>query len=118
MMVAGYTLNALLTFGYLFVSNPIQLFFIQIGLGIAEAIGTPLWDSLYAASLNREHATYAWGLSSGQSQIVSGLAFALGGVLVYYFSFDLLFIVMGGIQLLAAFVTAQLLRNNPTAGPL
>lgn len=118
MMVAGYTLNALLTFGYLFVSNPLQLFFIQVGLGIAEAIGTPLWDSLYAASLQREHETYAWGLSSGQSQIVSGLAFALGGVLVYYFSFELLFIIMGSVQLVAALVTAQLLRNKPTTGSL
>lgn len=95
MMVMGYTLNALLTFGYLWVTSPLQLFWIQVGLGVAEAIGTPLWDSLYAASLHREHQTYAWGLSSGQSQIVSGLAFALGGLLTYYYSFDVLFIVMG-----------------------
>jgi MFS family permease len=116
MMVLGYTLNALLTFGYLFVETPFQLFWIQVGLGIAEAIGTPLWDSLYASSLHREHETYAWGLSSGQSQIVSGLAFALGGLLTYYYSFDVLFIAMGTIQILAAVVTAQLLRNNAPSG--
>lgn len=117
MMVLGYTLNALLTFGYLWVSSPLQLFWIQVGLGVAEAIGTPLWDSLYASSLHREHQTYAWGLSTGQSQIVSGLAFALGGVLTYYYSIELLFIAMGCIQLLAAVVTAQLLRNNSASGP-
>ena len=101
----------------MFVSNPVQLFFIQIGLGIAEAIGTPLWDSLYSSSLHREHETYAWGLSSGQSQIVSGLAFALGGLLTFYYSFDVLFFVMGTIQLMAAVVTAQLLRNETTTSP-
>jgi len=116
MMILGYTLNAFLTFGYLFVSTPLQLFWIQVGLGIAEAIGTPLWDSLYASSLHKDHETYAWGLSSGQSQIVSGLAFGLGGVLTYYYSFEVLFIVMGSIQLVAAVVTAQLLRDNPSAG--
>ncbi len=111
MMVVGYTLNALLTFCYLFVQHPLQLFFLQVGLGIAEAIGTPLWDTLYASSLHRDHETYAWGLSSGQSQIVSGLAFAIGGLLAYYFSFELLFISMGVVQLIAAAVTAQLLRK-------
>jgi hypothetical protein len=40
-MVAGYALNALFTFGYLFVSSPWHLFFVQAGLGVAEAIGTP-----------------------------------------------------------------------------
>lgn len=40
-MVAGYALNAIFTFCYLFVSNSFQLFLVQAGLGIAEAIGTP-----------------------------------------------------------------------------
>lgn len=118
MMVLGYTLNALLTFCYLFVQNPLQLFLIQVGLGVAEAIGTPLWDSLYSSSLHRDHETYAWGLSSGQSQIVSGLAFAIGGLLTYYFSFEILFVAMGGVQLVAAAVTAQLLRKPSASGAL
>lgn len=45
-MIAGYALNALLTFGYMFVSNPTQLFLLQIGLGIAEALSAPIWDAL------------------------------------------------------------------------
>ena len=111
MMVFGYSLNALLTFGYLLVDNPIKLFIVQVGLGIAEAIGTPLWDTLYASSLHEEHDTYAWGLSTGQSQIVSGIAFGVGGLLAYYFSFTILFIVMGVVQMGAALVSAQLLKR-------
>ena len=109
MMVFGYSLNAVLTFAYLFVSNPLQLFIVQAGLGVAEAIGTPLWDSLYASNLSEEHDTYAWGLSSGQSQIVAGAAFAVGGLLTNYFSFDVLFVTMGIIQIIAAIVTSSLL---------
>ena len=112
MMVFGYSLNALLTFGYLLVDNPMKLFMVQVGLGIAEAIGTPLWDTLYASSLHEENDTYAWGLSTGQSQIVSGLAFGLGGLLTYYFSFTVLFIVMGVVQLLAAATASQLLKRS------
>ena len=108
-LVLGYSLNAVFTFGYLFVSNPLQLFLVQVGLGIAEAIGSPIWDSLYAKSITEEHDTYAWGLSTGQSQIVTGVAFAIGGALTEIFSFNVLFIVMGIIQIIAAITTSRLL---------
>lgn len=109
MMVLGYLLNAILTFAYLLVSNPFQLFLVQAGLGVAEAIGTPLWDTLYAKNLTEDHDSYAWGLSTGQSQVVSGVAFAIGGLLANFYSFDLLFIVMGVVQLIAAGVISTLL---------
>lgn len=109
-MVAGYFLNALFTFGYLLVDSPIRLFLVQAGLGIAEAIGTPAWDALYANNLGEEMDAYAWGLSTGQSQIVTGLAFGLGGLITHFISFEALFITMGCIQLVAAIVTTKLLR--------
>ena len=108
-MVAGYILNALLTFCYIFVHSPMQLFMVQAGLGVAEAIGTPAWDAMYAKNQHEEMDTYAWGLSTGQSQIVTGVAFALGGMIIHFVSFQALFITMGIIQLGAAAVTSQLL---------
>lgn len=111
-MVAGYLLNAVFTFGYLLVQNPVQLFLVQAGLGISEAIGTPAWDALYANNLSDEMDAYAWGLSTGQSQIVTGIAFGIGGLITHFVSFEALFITMGIIQVIAAFVTAQLLFIN------
>jgi MFS family permease len=108
-LVLGYALNALFTFGYLFVKSPMHLFIVQAGLGISEAIGTPVWDSLYAKNLHQELDSYAWGLSTGQSQIVTGVAFGLGGIITHFISFEVLFITMGIIQVVAAIVTAQLL---------
>jgi len=108
-MVLGYTLNALLTFGYLLVDSPFKLFLVQAGLGIAEAIGTPSWDALYAKNLDKDLDSYAWGLSTGQSQIVTGIAFGIGGIITHFVSFQALFITMGLIQVAAAIVTSQLL---------
>lgn len=108
-MVAGYALNALFTFGYLFVSSPIHLFFVQAGLGIAEAIGTPAWDALYAQSIAEDKDTYAWGLAGGQSQIVTGIAIIAGGLIAHYLSFEALFITMGVIQVTAAIIQAKIL---------
>jgi len=111
-IVFGYGLNALFTFGYLFVSNPLQLFFVQAGLGLAEAIGTPAWDALYAQNVNREADTYAWGLASGQSQIVTGLAVVGGGLIVHYASFNTLFIMMGILQVIATVIQARILKQT------
>jgi hypothetical protein len=108
-MLVGYLLNALFTFCYLFVSTPFQLFLVQAGLGIAEAMGTPAWDALYARNLDANMDSYAWGLSTGQSQIVTGIAFGLGGVITHFISFEALFITMGFIQVAAAIIIAQLL---------
>ncbi|MBS1735157.1 MAG: hypothetical protein JSS98_00955 [Bacteroidetes bacterium] len=60
-MVAGYILNAALTFCYLFVKTPFHLFIVQAGLGAAEAIVTTTWDALYVKNLNEKIDTYAWG---------------------------------------------------------
>lgn len=108
-MVAGYALNALFTFSYIFVSNTWQLFLVQAGLGIAEALGTPTWDALYAKNLENSDDTYAWGLASGQTQIVTGLAIISGGLIANYFSFNSLFFIMGSVQVVATIIQAQIL---------
>lgn len=108
-MIIGYGLNAIFTFCYLFVSNPEQLFIIQACLGVSEALGSPTWDSLYAKSLNEKNDGYAWGLAGGQSQIVTGIAILFGGFMVYYLSFEFLFISMGIIQVIATLVQARIL---------
>jgi hypothetical protein len=112
MLVISYGLNAIFTFGYLLVKTPVELFFIQVGLGICEAIGSPLWDTLYAKSIHESHAAYAWGLAGGQSQIVTGIATLIGGFTAYYFSFEALFIAMGTVQIIATLIQARLLFVN------
>ncbi len=42
----GYTLNSLLTFGYIFVHSPLDLLLVQAGLGLACALSTPTWLAL------------------------------------------------------------------------
>lgn len=110
-MVLGYALNTLFTFCYVFVSTPFQLFLVQAGLGVAEAIGTPAWDALYAKNVNDDHDSFAWGLASGQSQIVTGIAFLGGGLIAHYLTFNILFIAMGFVQLFATIIQAQILRK-------
>lgn len=110
-MVLGYALNALFTFGYLLVSSPWHLFLVQAGLGLAAAMATPTWDALYAKHEDRRHDGYQWGLAGGMAQVITGLAIVLGGYIVSYASFTALFLFMGVVQVIATIYQAQILRK-------
>lgn len=60
-MIAGYFLNALFTFGYLFVTNVWQLFIVQAGLGLAVALATPTWYALFSKYTVEKHDGFQWG---------------------------------------------------------
>ena len=109
-MIAGYALNAVFTFAYLFVYNTKTLLLVQVGLGIAEAMSTPIWDSLFASNLEDTENTFHWGLASGHPHVISGIAIAIGGLIANYFSFNTLFIFMGCIQVLATIVQYRVLK--------
>ncbi len=111
-MIGGYALNALFTFGYLFVSVPWHLFIVQAGLGVAAALATPTWDALYAKYEDKKHDTFEWGLAGGEAQIITGIAVVVGGLVVSYYSFSILFIIMGVIQIIAALYQVQILREK------
>lgn len=113
LLVAGYALNAVFTFGYLLASSTLYLLCIQVGLGIAAALAAPTWDALYAKHSAQEDSGYIWGLAAGQTQLTTGFAVLLGGLIINYFSFNVLFITMGVIQICATLYQAQILRKYP-----
>lgn len=114
MMIAGYTLNAAATFGYLFVDSPMKLFFVQALLGLANSLATPTWNAIFARHLDDGQDGEAWGLSSGGPDIVMGLAILLGGFIMVHFGFSALFVLMGTVQVFAAVVQTWTLRTAKT----
>lgn len=110
MLVLGNALNALFTFGYLFVESPMQLFAVQVGLGFAAALVIPAWDALYSEYENKKHDEFEWGLASGEAQILAGIAIVIGGLIVNYYSFSLLFIAMGTIKVISTLAYARILH--------
>ena len=111
-LIAGYALNALLTFCYIFVHNTQQLFILQIGLGIAEATSTPIWDAMFASHLEDRDNVFHWSLASGHTHFVSGIAIAIGGLIANFISFNVLFITMGCIQVIATIIQFKLNLNK------
>jgi MFS family permease len=114
LMVAGYGLNALCTFGYVWVETTTGLFLVQAGLGVALALSSPTWSALYARySPGEEKAGKSWGLVAGGQRLTLAVAIVVGGYIVNTFSFDVLFITMGIVQVIATLSLLPMLRSSP-----
>lgn len=112
LMAMGYILDSLLTFAYVFVQSPMQLFLIQIGLGVATSLSTPTWDALYAKHTRKSKSGYAYGLVNGQGHLLTGIAMIIGGMVVNYFSFSFLFILMAVIQTAGTILIISAFRHE------
>ncbi len=112
-MVVGYALNTIFTFCYLLVQNSHQLMLLQVGLAIAEAISSPLWDALFAKEMEKTDDVFFWSIAGGHTHLVSGIAIAVGGAVAYYISFNALFIIMGCIQAIATGIRWRVLYIQP-----
>jgi len=107
----GYVLNMIFTFSYLLVHNSQSLLIVQAGLGVAAALATPTWNALFSEHENKKKDGLEWGLSDGMSQFFTGLAVIAGGFIVSYFSFTILFITMGIIQIFAVIRLLPILKK-------
>jgi len=104
LMLAGFALNAILTFCYLLINNPFQLLVLQGGIGLATALAYPTWDALYARYASKKHDGLAWSIADGGNNMATGIGMLIGGFIISYFSFTALFVIMGALQLTGAVI--------------
>lgn len=114
LLIAGYALNAICTFAYLFIHTPAQLFFLQALLGLAAAMATPTWDALYSKYEDPKHRGFAWGLSDGLQQVFTGIAIVIGGIIVTLSGFSVLFVTMGVVQVVSVLSISLLTGDKRT----
>lgn len=109
LLIIGYILQTIFTFCYIFVSTKKQLALLQIGLGISGGLSTTTWYALYARYENKEQEGLTWGLANGLASIYTGIALLCGGMIIAYASFEVLFTIMGIIQLMATIYVSRLM---------
>ena len=109
LLVTGYLLSTICTFGYLLVHSAEMLFIVQGGLGIATALANPTYLALFARYSAGAGEGSAWGWADGRDKIAIGLAVFAGGFIVNRAGFEVLFIAMGIMQFAATLYLARLL---------
>lgn len=98
LIVLGYVLRGGVFLSYAFMTSIPQLMVTQILWGVASALGTPAFDSVYAAHTSQENSIVEWGKWEGISSIMAGIAALAGGILIQTFGYPSIFITMAIIS--------------------
>ncbi|PLX22028.1 hypothetical protein C0584_00675 [Candidatus Parcubacteria bacterium] len=103
LLMGGMLLRAIAWISFIFVTNIYQLILVQVIIGIGEAIGTPAFNTIFAEHLDknihmREYST--WTLIAN---LVSASGVLIGGYIVKYLGFHILFISMASLALISFF---------------
>ena len=70
------------------------LFVVQIIIGFGEAIYSPAFDALYSKHIDHHKAGLEWGAWETMNYFIYAIGAIIGGVLVSYFGFNMIFIIM------------------------
>ncbi len=103
MLMGGFLIRAVSWLLFILVGNILHLIFVQILLGLGEALGSPSFDTIFAQHLDegmqvREYSS--WKI------IVNGttaIATIIGGLIVVNFGFTVLFVVMSAMAMVSFF---------------
>jgi MFS transporter len=113
LLVAGFLLAAAADLGYMLVDTRLELFLVQMVVGLALGILNPAWDSIY--SLSSDDPTRKWAVWTGGINLITGLA-ALGGTyVVSHYSFRTVFAAMCVLDILAAYCSLVAIRQPSLA---
>jgi len=103
-MFWGLLVAALVPLGYVFAINAWGIYLLQAVLGISLAMSTAGWTSVFAKHMDRGKESTEWGIDAVAVGIGPGIAGALGGLAVTFFSFNLVFIAVAIAGLLGTFL--------------
>lgn len=99
LIALGYVLRSAVFVSYAFMTSIPQLIITQVVWGIAVALGTPAFDSVYSSHTNKESSLIEWGRWEGIAAIVTGVAALVGGIFIQAFGYEAVFVVMAAISL-------------------
>jgi MFS family permease len=99
-MFLGLLVAALIPFGYILAKTPLHIYILQAILGISLAASTAGWTCIFTKHMDKGKESTEWGIDAVAVGIGPGIAAAVGGLAVTYFSFNYVFAVVGIIGLI------------------
>lgn len=101
LLAGGFLVRSIAWLGYLFVTNITGLIIIQTVLGLGEALGTPAWNAIFAKHLDGHKEIMDYSNWHILNNLLVAFSTVLGGILVTLFGFDVLFLAMSMLALVA-----------------
>jgi len=93
-MFWGLLFAALIPIGYVFSSNFFHIYILQAILGASLAMSTAGWTRLFSRHMDSGKESTEWGVDAVAVGLGPGIAAALGGFAITYFSFAKVFFIV------------------------
>lgn len=110
MLCLGYFFVAIGAASYLFITELWHIYLVQVLNAVAFGIFNPAWKTLYANDEDIGKQAQEWALVDGGDMILISIAAVLGGFLVNWYGFRMLFLLMTFVQVVAFLFSLQVLR--------
>lgn len=107
-IILGYSLVSIGYLGYYFVSNIIELFMVQVVLGLSSVISVPAMYSFYTKYLEKGRFASQWATWDALYKGLQGVTALIGAFLAKTYGFKALFLAMFFLSLIGLAFAAQL----------
>ena len=110
-MTLGVFLAGLVPFGFMISFLPWHVFAFEIVHAIGMSMFTPSWYAIFTRHIDKGKEAFEWGLDSTSLGFGVGVTGALGGVIAAIFGFNIIFILVGAINMISVFLYLLIRKN-------
>lgn len=101
-VASGYAIMGIGFFAYTTVDSVGEFLFVQVIIGLGQALCSPAFDALYSKHVDPEKSGSQWGAWESINYFALAFGALAGSTVASIFGFYTLFIVMGSLALLSA----------------
>jgi MFS family permease len=100
-MVVGTFITAIVPLGYIFSTQPAHIYFWQVIHAVSMAMALPSWLAIFTRHIDKGKEGFEWGIETTSIGLGAGIAGGLGGILVSYFGFSMVFVFVSILNLIS-----------------
>lgn len=112
MVFVGYLILSIGNLLFIFVQKALDLYLLQALMGVGIAIVAPAWEALYSLALDKGKESSEWSYWNASIGIAASIAALLGGIIVNYYGFKILFVIMATFHFISTLVALSLLKKH------
>ena len=110
-MVIGTFITSIVPIGYLFSTEPSNIYFWQVIHAIGMSMSLPSWLAIFTRHVDKGKEGFEWSLETTSIGLGAGIAGGIGGVLVGYLGFTTIFVCASIFNFVAA-VCLLFIKND------
>ncbi len=110
-MIIGTFLTGLAPFGFMISFLPWHIYGFQVLHAIGMAMMVPSWSAVFTRHIDKGEEAFEWSVRSTSLGFGVGIAGATGGILAAYFGFNIVFILVGTLTIISAFLLLLIYKD-------